>query len=358
MKLHVFNPGHDILLARDRVYVTLPHAAQQLQMNLGWIPALWASDGDIVMVDDEDFARKAASRFHKRTADVEFLTRRKLRGLHFDELVPWGWDKGVLADAVFYGFDDNVPSWVWSGRIRHLSSRENTVGLLRQIRQGIEHLTVGEAYYVQTEERCRQLLSQYSRMVFKSPWSSSGRGVRFASAELTESEAGWIRRVIKQQGGVMAEPHYRKVRDFAMEFEALPDGKVRYCGLSLFTTSSCAYTGSILATEAVKRQMLRRYVADEMYTLLVDRIETVLANFLDRQYVGPLGVDMMVVPRFTGRGFLIHPCVEVNLRRTMGHVALALTPEKGEWPMTMQIVHDVNYRLKVSRYYEIEDSFL
>jgi hypothetical protein len=54
-------------------------------------------------------------------------------------------------------------------------------------------------------------------------------------------------------------------------------------------------------------------------------------------YEGPFGIDMMVVanPDATSekslaadieeRQFLLHPCVEINLRRTMGHVALALT---------------------------------
>ena len=339
------------MLANDSSRMTLPHAAQELKMNLGWIPALWASDDDYVLVDDVSFAEKAASRFCKRIANVNFVHRSTSLFNLFDEIVPWGWDQEMLKEALVYSNYDKVPDWVWSGHIRELSSRENTVRLLPEIRQGIEHLTVGEAYYVQDVALCQQMLNDFSRIVFKSPWSSSGRGVRFANTRLTDSEAGWIRRVIKQQGGVMAEPHYRKVRDFAMEFEALADGRVKYCGLSLFNTSSSAYTGSVLATEEVKRQMLRPYIADLFFDLLVERMEKVLTRFVDQQYQGPLGVDMMIVPRMSGHGFLVHPCVEVNMRRTMGHVALALTPPKGEWPMMMQIVKDVNYRLKVSRYY-------
>ena len=41
-------------------------------------------------------------------------------------------------------------------------------------------------------------------------------------------------------------------------------------------------------------------------------------------YEGPLGVDMMLVN--TENATKLHPCVEVNLRRTMGHVALAFNP--------------------------------
>ena len=40
-------------------------------------------------------------------------------------------------------------------------------------------------------------------------------------------------------------------------------------------------------------------------------------------YLGPLGVDMMIVK--SGEGVAIHPCVEVNVRRTMGMMALDLS---------------------------------
>ena len=60
-------------------------------------------------------------------------------------------------------------------------------------------------------------------------------------------------------------------------------------------------------------------------------------------YRGPFGVDMMVVPRPDANGFLLHPCVEINLRRTMGHVALAIG-RRG----VMQVVYsDNHYKLKI-----------
>ena len=59
------------------------------------------------------------------------------------------------------------------------------------------------------------------------------------------------------------------------------------------------------------------------------------------------GVDMMVVK---GERFLLHPCVEINLRRTMGHVALALTPTDDEMVRVMRIEFaDGRYKMKVER---------
>ena len=117
---------------------------------------------------------------------------------------------------------------------------------------------------------------------------------------------------------------YEKVMDFAMEFTATESG-IRYEGLSLFATNNGAYTGNILATENVKREMISRYYP----VCLLDIVREKIIAFLDlADYRGPFGIDMMFV-RAEGASktsqLLLHPCVEINLRRTMGHVALAMT---------------------------------
>ena len=55
MKLHVFNPEHDIVMAYGDGMFTSPHAARGLRRDLGFIPAFTAKDGDFVLVDDIAF---------------------------------------------------------------------------------------------------------------------------------------------------------------------------------------------------------------------------------------------------------------------------------------------------------------
>jgi hypothetical protein len=95
-----------------------------------------------------------------------------------------------------------------------------------------------------------------------------------------------------------------------------------------------------------------------------------LAGILQGRYQGPLGVDMMVInnKQYTitnnqytitnnqytitnnQEGFLLHPCVEINLRRTMGHVALALSPEDDDLVGVMRITYANGcYRLNLGR---------
>ena len=343
MRLHIFNPEHDIALAYNRRRQTMPHAAQELRMNLGWLPALWADDGDVVLVDDALYAVKAAAKWKDSCRQVLFLQKEDLRGIRFDEVLPWGWDLRVRTELVDAGVEcAAMPSEKAIQTIRALSSRQHTAHLLPALRSGIEEQTCGSAEYVGSVADVERLRAHYGKIVVKAPWSSSGRGVRFVVEALDDTLRGWVEHVIQQQGGVMVEPLYAKVRDFAFEFCALADGRVEYRGLSLFETRQQTYIGNILACEDEKRRMLSRYLSPELLDEIICRLENQLSKLLNGAYVGPLGVDLMIVRN------LIHPCVEVNLRRTMGHVALAFNTLPTEPTRVMTIIHDVNYKLKTN----------
>ena len=55
----------------------------------------------------------------------------------------------------------------------------------------------------------------------------------------------------------------------------------------------------------------------------------------------------MVVADDSGKGFKVHPCVELNLRRTMGHVALCVSPDEYEAQKLMRIFYSGKYRLRI-----------
>jgi len=179
-------------------------------------------------------------------------------------------------------------------------------------------------------------------VVMKAPWSSSGRGLRFLSQSQTpfSTQANWFGNMVKAQGSVMIEPFYNKVKDFGMEFEVDAAGKVHYLGLSLFHTKNGAYIGNLLATEESKREQMACYVSLE----LLDEIKQhIIENVQLEDYVGPFGIDMMIVKEG------VHPCVELNLRRTMGHVALSLTPADDDIQKVMQIELTDHYRLHIRK---------
>ena len=355
MTIHIFNPEHDIALAANLSNFTSPHAGRQLRHDLGFLPALWAGADDVVIVDDVPLAQSAykhtlqmikrrlgrvpatdtGSLSHEHTLFQSW--KQSVSCVDVSCIDPWGWNKALCANLRRIGIDDTLlPSESQLEHIRQLSHRRTSARLLPLLRLPD---TIGESCECQSFDDVERCLQTHGRLVLKAPWSSSGRGLRFIDLERNtlSAQAGWLRNTLQRQGSVMAEPFYNKVKDFGMEFTAFPDGRIRYEGLSLFHTVNGAYTGNILATESVKEQLLSHYIATDLLKSVQSMVCQHLPALLDGKYCGPLGIDMMVVAKGTGEGFLLHPCVEINLRRTMGHVALALTPGDDDILSVMRI---------------------
>ncbi len=358
MKLHLFNPEHDVALASGLSNFTAPHAGRQIRADLGFLPALWANGDDVILVDSQAYAETAWGRFSKRLEvhglygfkdkHPQFLQHRPyLHSLKPEALLPWGWDAALCATLRRNGYPDELlPADEELARIRLLSHRRTSARLLTLLQMDG---TVGEAFECTRPEEVETLLCRYGQVVMKAPWSSSGRGLRFLSVAHTpfNMQAGWFRNVVSAQGSVMVEPYYNKVKDFGMEF-SVDNGVIHYEGLSLFHTANGAYVGNIVACEDTKRELLGAYVSLD----LLDKISNAIVNRLDLgQYSGLFGVDMMVVGNHdpaSANGWLIHPCVEINLRRTMGHVALSL-PEASDGLLRVMRIHfdGKHYKLKI-----------
>lgn len=359
--LHVFNPEHDIALAYHLAHFTPPHAARQLRHDLEFLPVLWADDGDAVWVSDEQAARRSVARLKGVMAHFSGYGLRPLRR---NELVscpifktaaqwnvcPWGWDEALKCQLMKSGVGEAcLPTTPQLDHMRRLSHRATATRVLPLLRM---EGTVGEAFCCTKAEEIVPLLQTYGQLVLKAPWSSSGRGLRFLDVVTmpVERQSGWIARIIAQQECVVAEPFYRKALDFGMEFSISADGHAQFLGLSLFHTVNGAYRGNLLATEAAKRERLSRYVPLSLLDAVCNAVAQQLSRICTGRYVGPVGVDMMVVRAADGNGYLLHPCVEINLRRTMGHVALCLTPNDDERTLVMRVELDHGkYKLKIRK---------
>ncbi len=360
MTLHIFNPEHDIALACNLANFTAPHAGRCLRSCLGYLPALWAEDGDAVLVDNADFAEKAYAkalmRINKRVDGynakrVEFVDNlNRLEQLPVDsslftfhsslKISPWGWDAALRNQLIRFGVNGSLlPTLDEIDEIRMLSHRRVAAEVLKEIR--IEG-TVGEAVICRTVEEIAQSIGKLGKVVLKAPWSSSGRGIRFVEGSINDHQMGWIRNTLAAQDCLMLEPYYNKVKDFGMEFFAHPDGSVTYEGLSLFSTANGAYIGNILATECAKEEIITRYIPVELLSDIKQMIVNVMKERLKGKYTGPFGVDMMVVATDDASSFLLHPCVEINLRRTMGHVALCISPADDDIKRVMRIDYNLN----------------
>jgi hypothetical protein len=323
VKLYVFNPEHDLALAANLSNFTAPHAGRQLRHDLGYLPALWAGDDDLILVDDVETAVRAYGRLRAKVGGTpkKFINASQLANEDITDVEPWGWDLALRAFLKRKGVDA-VPTEQQIEVIRDLSHRKHAIDLLRQLQLPG---TIGDSCCADTIFEIRDELKRHGKVVVKAPWSSSGRGIRFVDNEIDQHLSSWVNKTIERQGNIIAEKYNNKVKDFGMEFESDGEGGIRYLGLSLFHTQKGAYTGNILATEEEKTEMISHYISSERLDSVKEKICICLGPLYKGRYKGPFGVDLMIVRGNEDVNFLLNPCVEINLRRTMGHVAIELS---------------------------------
>lgn len=351
MIAHIFNPEHDIALAADNIFWTAPHAGRQLRADLGWIPAIWAKSGDIIIVDDVPASQNSFRKFKHEEKDITFTTIKEVHRIKgITQIMPWGWDKSIVHQLVRNGIDCSLlPSERDLSFYRNLSDRATSAELLQSLNDNFTN-TCGKSFLAVSIDEIDKKLTKYGKIVIKSPWSSSGRGVRYLEAGCNNrSHTQWAEKVIRTQGHIMIEPYLNKVMDFGMEFLCHSDGLVTYEGLSLFSTSNGAYEGSILATEDEKSSIISKYINASLLSDVQQYICNWMQKKINKRYIGPFGVDMMIV-----QPNLINPCVEINLRRTMGHVALAISPKQNDLQQIMRVSYEgANYHFRITNDHEI-----
>lgn len=228
---------------------------------------------------------------------------------------PWGWSLATKQRYRQMGVDEHLlPSDSWLDEVRRLSSREFACeyihGLLEVMK---DNRLVGKEMTFSDKadiEICYPT-------IFKSPWSSSGRGV-FVSEGLTKEQIETkLRGFVNTQGGYAKDRFLKnKVLDFAMEFYVNEDKTVEFLGYSVFhAAENGAYGYNVVDSQEA---LLRMIDVDE--GLLNSLIEYHKEHLGRTAYHGPVGIDMLK----TAEG-LIHPCIEINLRMNMGILAIILS---------------------------------
>ncbi|MDE6409380.1 MAG: hypothetical protein K2K81_03930, partial [Muribaculaceae bacterium] len=166
-------------------------------------------------------------------------------------------------------------------------------------------------------------ISSKNSVCLKAPWSSSGRGVIFSDQNSREKILQWASGFLKTQGGVMGEFHYNKRIDFASEWLVAED-EITFRGLSLFQSDAKGkYLGNRLMRQADIERLLKAESKWKDEILICQR--DFISKYISPHYRGPLGFDMLV----TDKGD-VNPCVEINLRQTMGHVAIEVEKQMND----------------------------
>jgi len=306
-KLYIFNPENDMALASGSPYYMAPASIKKMASDLAMLPVWYADEGSAVLLADDrqvEWLRKECALPLPMEGWVE-IPEEKV------EVMPWGWNPALL-----HRLGDDIRARVDVDAIRRLSSRRMAVDLLPKLRMDG---TEGESCWLTSVDEVCAFAMKHDKVLLKAPWSGSGKGIQPLCGQLEDNLKGWTRRIIASQGGVVGEPFYQKVKDFAMEFKVSGSG-VKFVGYSLFEADARGiYKENVLASDESIGRELSEYVPGALLNVIKERLQTELQWLLKNDYQGYLGVDMMVIR--TADGYAVHPCVEVNLRTNMGVVS-------------------------------------
>ncbi|MBR5466179.1 MAG: hypothetical protein IKU79_02045 [Bacteroidaceae bacterium] len=285
MRIHIFNPENDMALASGSPGYTPPANIRAYRKNNWQLPLQWADDEDLVWDGESCLA--------------PFFTDPATS----PEICPWGWSPALVHELTLAGVPrSNLPTKEYLHRLRELSSRETTVPIQTEL--GIS------SKVCRSLEDIESLIKAWGEIIMKSPWSSSGKGLMQTD---NPNWQGWVKRIIRLQGCVIAEKLVDKKQDFAMEFW-MRDGKASYVGLNIFHTDGHGhFLDNIIGSQEKNAESIASMLK------IPKKLETVREWFIGklpqiaRWYTGPIGVDMLVTTKGT-----LHPCIEINWRMTMG----------------------------------------
>lgn len=287
----LFFPSHDIALGNGVRHFNPPAAALTLQQDLAWLAGIWN------------------------------------QGL--DSPLPWGWDWDTREHiARNLGIKRiNLPTDSDLEALRQLSSRHTTISIL----EGLDYQGPMPRYLASEDELDAFISGMKDSgrdFVLKTPWSSSGRGLIRSSVTDRETMTRRALATIRRMGGIMAETWLPKAQDFAMLF-FVGHERTTFIGYSLFDNedNGTYRQGYLMSNDIIEDRLVSSVKTDVRHQLR--QLQTSIPILLDRMFapffglpwqVGYVGIDMMTL-RPEAQPLGIMPCVEMNLRCTMGVVS-------------------------------------
>lgn len=319
--LWIFNPENDIALSNNLLHFTPPRNALLLRRYGATIMSWLADDGDYILSDAGAFYDINESEFDLTGTglpkNLQIYSRRALTEI--GKIIPWGWSKAIMGELQHLGFGSTLlPSMNTLEAIRQLSHRRSSIFINTRLKEfGFSANIPAEIADIKELE---PILKNQTPVVIKSPWSSSGRGVLFSDDISIDQLIKLTTGILKNQGSVLVEPKLNGILDFAMLFN-MEAGTAHYVGLSIFDTIGKGnYSGNIVADEPTLLKHLTQYVPGPKIFALQYALSEILADLTGSTYNGICGIDMMIFRTPDGK-YDIAPCIELNLRHTMGYVA-------------------------------------
>ncbi|GHU68221.1 hypothetical protein FACS189413_04600 [Bacteroidia bacterium] len=326
--IHWFNPGHETAVLNASPFYQAPENQVKMQQDLAFLPAWYAGKNDFVFIEHPlpDSFQQQIQAFSIAepitTSEIHPNSERLKRQI----VSPWG----ISPQSIHYfeklnrqySVDWQIP--VWTDDLRHLGSRFTAQEILFHLIASIPSIenNILPQFFSSIEEIETYLSQSTDKQLLKSPFSSSGRGlIWLPPGKLARSERQIISGMLKKQGQVSIEKALDKRLDFSMHFDIPNPEEIHFLSYSVFQTNAKgAYERSRLASQTVLLQEITNYISIETLEAVKQQLLVQIKNTYAVHYQGTIGVDMLIY--FSGNRYRLHPCVEINMRKSMGYLAL------------------------------------
>ncbi len=320
----LFNPEHDLALAHGAHNYTAPPFARQFRHDLRLLPAWVAPTGSYIAIPDNWQVEDDKNWLSDHHLDVTPIFISRIAELGPCHIHPWGWDATLRHQLLQVGVSPvHLPSDEQLDWIRRLSHRRTSIAVHQALDEAFSPCPVELCTY----EEVMSFAASHPGCYLKMPWSGSGKGIYHVIDPTGDNHVPrWIEGALKRQGSLLCEVGLNRVQDFAIECECR-DGKASLIGYSVFDSDFHSQFGS---GRVVPMEELHRFLVNLCPDLdnVVDDVLKAIDGIVAPHYNGPIGIDMMLYWDENGK-IALNPCVEVNLRMTMGMVTAAMGSRHG-----------------------------
>ncbi len=335
-----FNPTCDFATANGTVSWQPNRLLQQMERDMGNLPQFLSKPEDIVLVrklpssELMDKLQEAGFELPSFISVDEALNSPTVLTGMAGNLRPWGWSPAVhhllksIKPLCRREFQES-PVAGWKPAHRALFSRETARKLLKNMLTHFGRVQfMGLDFLPQacsSPDEVEQLATKWGQIMVKLPWSSSGRGLQAVTRiPVHPSVKQRISGMLRNQGQVFVEPLYKKLQDLGFLYDITSEG-IKFLGCSrFFTTAQGQYRGNyLMGYPPGTSAELKIFLTEIENTLPEIHLQALSEMEINKVYEGPLGIDTLIFEHKDG-SHGINPCLEINWRYTMGHVALRL----------------------------------
>jgi len=330
--LHYFNPGHETAVLNASPYYTPAANQVKMQQDLAFLPAWYTgSSNDFVWIEDDlttDFinSTESLSCLAKAVGLNDIPDKKHL--LSGVEVSPWGISPQIVKffENIGNKYELNLQLPQWKNEYTGLCSRKTSKKGLEFIIENQPEISgsIIPRFFTTIEEVENAVESNQVKLLVKAPYSSSGRGLLWLPpGKLHRSEKQIISGILKKQSFISIEKVLNKQIDFAMLFYSDGSGNIDFTGLSLFETGQKGtYDKNIITSQENIQNKLQSFIDVSFLENTKHLLTLFLSHVFAPVYCGCIGVDMMIYTE--NNCFRLHPCVEINMRKTMGLLAFRM----------------------------------